>query len=76
MIPAYERLQVNRADLEQTMRGLDEQERNIAFLQMSMKNDLQQIERAGGADDTNPFRVKNFAIAAGGVFLFREEVRS
>ena len=69
MIPAYERLQANRADLEQTMRGLDEQERNITFLQMSIKNDLQQIERAGGADDTNPFRAKNFAFAVGGAFV-------
>jgi len=69
LIPAYERLQVKRSDLEMTMRDLDEQERNIVFLQMSIRNDLQQIERAAGADDKNPFRVKNFAIAIGGAVV-------
>jgi len=69
LIPAFERLQVKRTDLEQTMRSVDEQMQNIGFLQMSMRNDLRLIERACGADDSNPFRPKNFAIAFGGALV-------
>ena len=63
IIPAFDRLRVRRADLEQAMRDLDEQVDNISYLQMSVRSDLRQIERAAGADDKNPFRIKYFAIA-------------
>lgn len=63
-IPAFERLRVRRTDLEQTLRELDDQLENIAYLEMSVANDLRQIERAGGADDMDPFRLKNFVLAA------------
>lgn len=66
IIPAFDRLRVKRADLDQTVRDLDDQLENIAYLQMSIRNDLQQIERAGGAGDKNPFRPKTFIIAIGG----------
>ena len=69
VIPAFDRLRIRRADLEQTLRDLDDQIENIAYLQMSVRNDLRQIERAGGAGDKNPFRPKNFAFALGGAIF-------
>ena len=63
LIPLFERLRVKKADLEQSMRSLDEELSNIAYLETSMRNDLRQIERAVGADDTRPFRMKNFLLA-------------
>ena len=69
VIPSIERLRIRRDDLERTMRDLDDQLEDIAYLQMSVENDLQQIERAGGAGDKNPLRVKNFIFAAGGAAI-------
>ena len=69
LIPAFDRLRVKRTDLEQTMRDLDDQVENIAYLLMSVRNDLRQIERAGGAGDKNPLSPKNFAFAAGGALI-------
>jgi len=66
VIPALERLRVKRDDLERTKRELEDQMDNISYLQMSIENDLQQIERAGGAGDKNPISAKNFALAAAG----------
>ena len=63
VIPAFERLRVRRADLETTMRGLDDQLENISYLEMSIANDLRQIERTEGADGTDPLRSRNFVIA-------------
>ena len=63
LIPALEKLKVHRGNIEQTMRDLDDQLESIAYLQASMKNDLIQIERAGGGDGTNPLRAKNFIFA-------------
>ena len=63
VIPAFERLRVRRADLENIMRGLDDQLENISYLEMSIANDLRQIERTEGADGTDPLRSRNFVIA-------------
>ena len=63
VIPAFERLRVRRNDLEAIMRGLDDQIDNITYLEMSIANDLRQIERTEGADGTNPMRSRNFIIA-------------
>ena len=68
VIPAFERLRVKRADLEQTLRDLDEQIERIDYLEMSVSNDLKQIERAGGAGDSRPLSIKNLAIALGASF--------
>ena len=48
------------------MRSFDEQLENITYLEMSMANDLRQIERTSGADGTNPLRSRNFVIAFAG----------
>ena len=64
VIPSLERLRVKRDDLERTKRELEDQMDNITYLQMSIANDLQLIERAGGAGDKNPISIKNFALAA------------
>jgi len=69
VIPSVERLRVKRTDLERMMREFDEQLDDITYLEASMANDLQQIERAGAAGDDSPFRIKNFVIAAGGAFV-------
>ena len=69
LIPAFDRLKVKRADLDQTLRDLDDQLENISYLLMSVRNDLRQVEKAGGAGDKNPLRPKNFILAlAGAVF--------
>ena len=69
LIPAFGRLRVRRTDLEQTLRDLDDQVENIAYLQMSVRNDLRQVEMARGADDNNPMQPKNFGIAFAGAFF-------
>lgn len=69
VIPVLERIRVKRAGIEEQMRDLDEQLSDIEFLQMSIANDLQQIERAGGAGDVNPLGIKNFALAIGGAAI-------
>ena len=69
LIPAFDRLRVKRADLEQTLRDLDDQVENIVYLQMSVRNDLRQVEQARGAGDNNPLRPKNFVMAFGGAFF-------
>ena len=63
VIPAYERLRVRRADMDSITRSLEDQIDNIAYLEMSISNDLRQIERTEGADGTNPLRSRNFVIA-------------
>lgn len=74
IIPAMERLRVRRSDLDKSMRDLEEQLENLSFAQMSIGNDLRQIEKAGGAGDDRPISLKNFIFAAGGalvcVFVF------
>ena len=69
LIPAFDRLKVKRADLDQTMRDLDDQLENISYLLMSVRNDLRQVEKAGGAGDRNPLRPKNFILAFAGAFF-------
>ena len=69
VIPSIERLRVKRDDLERSMRELEDQLDNVAYLEMSVPNDLQQIERAGGAGDKNPLSPKNFALAVAGALV-------
>ncbi|MBR0057664.1 MAG: hypothetical protein IJP66_10075, partial [Kiritimatiellae bacterium] len=63
VIPALERLNGQRLDLESTMRSLDDQISEIEYLQMAMASDLTQIERSGGAGDSDPLRSKNFIMS-------------
>ena len=63
-IPAIERIRIKRNDLERTLRDLEDQLDNLSYLQMSTANDLQQIERAGGAGDKRPLNVKTFTFSA------------
>lgn len=63
VIPALERVNGQRRDLEMTMRTLDDQIGEIDYLQMAMSGDLSQIERSGGAADNNPMKTKNFIMA-------------
>lgn len=69
LIPAFDRLKVKRADLDQTLRDLDDQLESISYLLMSVRNDLRQVEKAGGAGDRNPLRPKNFVLAFAGAFF-------
>ena len=68
-VSTLERLRSKRGDLEQTIKGLDEQLDALGYQLSSLGSDLRQIERAGGAGDANPLRGKNFLIAVGGAFV-------
>ena len=61
-----ERLRSRREGFERTQKEVDGVLENLSYLQVSLNNDLQQIERAGGAGDKPPLRGKNFLFAAGG----------
>lgn len=69
IIPAVERLRVRRSDLDKSLRDIEDQLENLSLLQMSIGNDLRQIERAGGAGDDRPISMKNFIIAVAGAFV-------
>ena len=69
VIRPLERLRIKREELERTLREQDEKLGNIDYLRTTARNDVQQIERAGGAGDKNPLRVKNFIIAFGAAFV-------
>ena len=66
MIPEYERLQTQRTDVMASIRDLEEKLSNITYLSGALKNDLRQIEHAGGSSDKGPFGVKQFAFSFGG----------
>ena len=66
VIPAFDRLRLRRADLEETLRGIEEQLENIAYLQMTARTDLQQVERSKESADKSPLRPRNFVLAAAG----------
>ncbi|MBO7683874.1 MAG: hypothetical protein J6T51_04015 [Kiritimatiellae bacterium] len=66
MIPDYEHLQTHRADVTAAIRDLDEKIGNISYQTGTLKNDLRQIERTGGAGDKGPFGAKQLALSLGG----------
>ena len=66
MIPEYEKLQTHRADVTASIREIEEKLGNITYLSSTLKNDLRQIEHAGGSSDKGPFGVKQFAFSFGG----------
>ena len=68
-VSALERLRSRREDAERTQKEVDGILENLGYLQASLNNDLQQIERAGGAGDSEPLQGKNFIFAAGGAFV-------
>ena len=68
-VAAIERLRSKRASFELSLKDVDDQLENLGFLMASLNNDLQQIERAGGAGDDDPLRGRNFIIALGGAFV-------
>ncbi len=63
IIPAFDRLRVKRSDAELMLRDLDEQLENITYMEMSVRSDLQQIEKARGANDRDPLDPRNFIFA-------------
>jgi hypothetical protein len=72
MIPEYERLQTHRSDVAASIRELEEKLSNITYLSGALKNDLRQIEHAGGSSDKGPFGTKQLVLSLGaaGVGLF------
>ena len=62
----YERIEVRRSDLVTAVRDLDDQLGGIAYAVGSLRNDLRQIERSGGADDNGPLGSKKLIFAVGG----------
>ena len=69
VIPSIDRLKIKREDIDRAMRDLEDQLDNISYLELSVENDLQQIERAGGAGDKDPLSIKNFILAIVGAFV-------
>jgi len=70
MIPAFEMLQTKRADVTSSIRDVDEKMNDITYVIGTLRNDLRQIERTGGAGDNGPFGVKQIILSvtgAGGV---------
>ena len=70
MIPAFEMLQTRRSDVTESIREVDEKVNNITYVIGTLRNDLRQIERTGGAGDNGPFGPKQMAftvVGAGGV---------
>ena len=63
LIPEYERLQTRRADVTASVRSLDEQLNDIQYIKETLRNDLRQIERAGGVGDKGLFGVKQIALS-------------
>ena len=62
----YERIEVRRADLATAVRDLDDQLGGISYAIGSLRNDLRQIERSGGADDNGPLGTKRLVLAVVG----------
>jgi len=65
----YERIVARREDIMGSLRELDEQLGGISYAIGSLPNDLRQIERTKGSDDSGPFGAKRAAIAFGGAFV-------
>lgn len=66
----YERIVTHREDITASIHGLDEQLGGISYAIGSLKNDLRQIERAKGSDDSGPFGTKRAVIALAAAFAF------
>ncbi len=64
----FERIETRREDVLSQVRELDEQLGGISYAIGSLRNDLRQIERTGGADDHGPFGAKKGIVAAGAAF--------
>jgi len=69
MIPDFERLHTQHEDIEKSMRDLNEQLGDIAYITASLKNDLRQIERAVGAGDQGPLGPKRLILAVIGTVI-------
>ena len=62
LIPAYEGLQTRRTDVAASIREVDEKVNNITYVIGTLRNDLRQIERTGGAGDRGPFGGKQLVM--------------
>ena len=62
----FDRLESRRQDLAATLHDIDEQLDGISYAESSLRNDLRQIERAGGSGDGGPFGPKQAVFAFGG----------
>lgn len=69
IVMEYERMETRREDIVASVRELDEQLSGISYAIGSLRNDLRQIERTGGADDNGPFGVKKAVFAIGGAMV-------
>ena len=63
IVPRFERLKARRGEIEASLRELEDKVDDIAYLTRALPNDLQQIERAGGAGDKGPLGVRPFLFA-------------
>jgi hypothetical protein len=59
-------LLAQKSDLERDLKEVEEQLGSLVYLQKNASSDLIQIERASEAKEENPFRMRNFGMAAAG----------
>ncbi len=69
LIPEYERVQTRKQDVTAAIRELDVQINDIRYVQGTLRNDLRQIERAGGAGDKGPFGAKQVILSLVGAAI-------
>ena len=76
MVQEFDKIESRRTDLMASLHDVDDQLGGISYAASSLRNDLRQIERAGGAGDSGPFGAKQAILSlvgagaiAGGLLL-------
>jgi hypothetical protein len=63
MVQDFDKFESRRTDLVASLRDVDDQLGGISYAESSLRNDLRQIERAGGAGDSGPFGARQAILA-------------
>ena len=63
MVQEFDKIESRRTDIMASLHDIDDQLGGISYAESSLRNDLRQIERAGGAGDNGPFGVRQAIFA-------------
>ena len=63
MVQEFDKIESRRTDIMASLHDIDDQLGGISYAASSLRNDLRQIERAGGAGDSGPFGVRQAIFA-------------